>query len=273
MPTIFVAEFLVFLLMKIGILKNAEVAKIVGSENFLGIFNQFTPSIFLFFKESLFGTYLLGSSAYIGPLWTMNYEYLGTIYVIVACYFLSRSRVRWIFYLVNFLFFSNYWNYFIIGMATCDLFTNVDWKIIFERHKAVHFIFTAFGYLLFTCCNLNDTNKSSRFFFALGIMMFLLGFLNCSFAEKYFGSKFFCFGGKIAYSAYVIHWPIIETFSCGFFLFFADFANYNFVICVNLVLTLFIVVFVSFFFSKYIEPIGMRFLSINSAKSSSESAP
>ena len=229
-------------------LKNAEAATIVGSENFWGIFNQFVPSFTLFLKESVFNTYLFGSNAYIGPLWTMHYEYLGAIYIMLACHFLLKSRVRWIFYFINFIFYSNYWNYFVIGMLCCDLFVNIDLKQFFIRNKVIHFIFTAFGYMLFTCCNLNDADKFSRTVFAIGIIIFLLGLLNSSCAEKHHGNKFFCFGGRIAYSAYIVHWPIIETFLCWFILSFQKSTNYNFVAVVNLILTLFLILLVSIFF-------------------------
>lgn len=44
-PSVLVSEVVVCCLMKINLLKNAEVAVIVGSEDFLGRLNRFEPSV------------------------------------------------------------------------------------------------------------------------------------------------------------------------------------------------------------------------------------
>lgn len=195
LPPIVVAEAAVFCFMRFGCLRNFEVAKLVGSESFLGIFNQFEPNFLTMLKEAFATTYLTGANGYIGPLWTMQYEYLGAIYIMVACCLLSKSYLRYVFYFVNFVFYSNYYTYFVVGMFVSDLIVSDDIKTLFDTHKVFHVVFTLIGYLLMSCIFPNDSDKTSRVFFAVGIIIFLLGIIYSSTLDKIGSGRFFTWGG------------------------------------------------------------------------------
>lgn len=262
MPSVLFAELFTFVLMRIGAMKNFQASIITGSETFLGIFNQFTPNLLGCLKEALFTTYLNGANGYIPTLWTMVYEYLGVLLVLAVLQIFRKSTWRWLFYLLSLTFFSNYYNYFIIGMVVCDLYVNFTVPALLKKHKVMHAGITILGYLLLSMVNLSDADKYSRVVFGLGLMLFLLGVLSSDFCEKIFGNRVMVYGGKLAYSAYIIHWPIVESFTCGLFLLLHDkVPNGRILMILLLIATFMMIVIVAGFMEKFIEPIGASFAS------------
>ena len=106
--------------------------------------------------------------------------------------------------------------------------------------------------------NINDFDKYSRIIFGLGIVFFMLGILSSSFMQKVLGNNILVKGGEIAYCAYIVHWPIIETFSCGLLILLYGRVNssYNFLVGVIFVLTFFLVTITALLLRKFVEPIG-----------------
>lgn len=260
MPSVLAAELLVYILMMFGCLRNAEVAEIVGSQEFLGAFNQFQPDLFGCLKEALVTTYFNGASGYIGPLWTMKYEYLGAILILSALYILKKRPWRWLFYVTFLLVFNGYYNYFVLGMLICDLYIDTDIIRLLSNKRIVKIILISVGYLMFSMVGVNNNNdKYTRIIFSIGIVLFLLGILCSKIMEKVLGNRVMLLGGKLAYSAYIIHWPIIESFSCGLML-----LMYNQGISGKLmegmvfIFTFLAVIIAARFFAEYIEPIGAR---------------
>ena len=259
MPSILFAELMVYIFMKLDCLRNAEVAKIVGSTEFLGIFNQFKPDMWECLKEALFTTYFNGANGYIGPLWTMTYEYLGSILILCALNILKKSQWRWGFYVVFLMAFSSYYNYFIIGMVICDLFVNTTAVDYLNKNLYARVSCIVIGYIMLSMIQLNDSDKYMRIVFAIGIVLFMLGILSSDIMEKMFGNKIMLAGGRIAYSAYIIHWPLIETLSCSLVLMFYNLG----VLCDGLIWGVFVITFiavviVSKFITDNIEPIGAK---------------
>ncbi|MCM1235836.1 MAG: acyltransferase [Ruminococcus flavefaciens] len=259
MPPILVAELMVYFLMNVGALRNVDAATLTGSYDFLAIFNQFEPSLFRCLGEALFATYFTGASGYIGPLWTMVYEYLGSILIIAAMSLMKKKVWRWVFYIVFLGAFSGYYNYFVLGMLICDLFVNSDIADILRCHKLIHLALTGGGYVALSMINLSDVDKYSRIVFGLGIALFLLGILSSHFMEKLLGNSIMIKGGEIAYCAYIIHWPVIETFSCGLLLLLYGVSgiSYSFLVWMIFFATLFIVVIAAVLLNRLVEPVGV----------------
>lgn len=259
MPVVLVSEIAVYMMMRFGLLKNAEAAVLLGSEGFLGIFNQFQPSFMGCIKEALVTTYFNGANGYIGPLWTMVYEYLGAMLVLSANCVFRKSAWRWLFYLIMFSCFSGYYNYFILGMMISDLYCNSNLEEFVSKSRVLRAGMIIAGYYLLSMVDLNDGIKLTRVFFGMGITMFLLGLLYSPAAEKVLGNRVMTAGGKIAYSAYVIHWPLIESFSCGLLLAgYPQFGGTEWSKWVIFILTLILVVLTSTLLFVVVEQRGKR---------------
>lgn len=108
MPSIFISVFFAYILMKLGFYKNLEAGKITQAQSFLEQFNNFEPKILNVFKESFFKVYLKSGSTYIAPLWTISYEFLGSILTIITVLVLRHSNKRYLFYFLFFVFYKNF---------------------------------------------------------------------------------------------------------------------------------------------------------------------
>lgn len=256
MPPILCAEIVVYFLMKFNFMKNVEAASIIGSQDFLGIFNTFSPNIIECLKEALVKTYLKGGSAYIGPLWSIVYEYLGALLILAVVYIFKKSPWRWLFYIIFMSAFAGYYNYFFLGMIIADLYVNTNLNEIIKKRPFFQFCMILGGYLMLSMININDQEKYTRVVFAVGIVLFMLGILSSNLMERLLGNRLMVRGGKLAYTAYIVHWPIVETISCGLFLSFYNKIEYNVLVLLILIITFLVIIFVANIFATYIEPIG-----------------
>lgn len=268
MPPVLCTEVVVYILMRWGSFRNVDVANLTGSKEFLGAFNQFTPNLIGCIKEALFSVYLTGSNDYISSLWTMRYEYLGAILVLSAICVFRKNPWRWLFYIVFLIGFSNFYNYFVIGMLIADLYYNYDTVRIIKKYKIIHVGVVVLGWLMVSMTDLNDSDKYSRVIWGIGIILFMLGFLSSKMIEKLFGNRLMRYGGRISYATYIVQWPIIETFSCGVFLaLYNKIQNYAILTGIVFVTTFVLLVVVAYILSIYIEPLGLIMAKNNKGES------
>lgn len=260
MIPVFIAELAVYALMCSGMLCNLETASILGNEDFLGQFNNFTPDLFGCIKEAVIGTFLLNKSKYIGPLWTMTYEFLGSVLVICALTVLRKSNWRWVFYAVFQYAFNGYYNYLILGMMISDIYVNCweKWK----KKSVVNTLIALIGYGVMSFFFFHIEGRLMRMLFFIGLVMFFIGIMSSKMCDLLLGNSLMVRLGSISFSAYLLHWPIIESFSCGAFLSLQRKGIWSGPI--NLVLffaTLIVVIICSLFYKRYVESLKLRFLS------------
>ena len=175
-PGIFVANVIVYLLMKGGLLFNSEAAQLSGSSDFLGVFNQFTPNLLQAVREGLFTTYFNGANGYIGPLWTMKYEFLGSILILAAISVFKGSSLRILFYVVTLFFFNSYYNYLIIGMLICDIFFNADINLKLQKNQWINNSVCIIAVIVICMMKLDDMNKGTRIIYGIFLVIFFGGF-------------------------------------------------------------------------------------------------
>lgn len=139
-PSVIAANLFVYVLMKSGMMFHIQAAAASGSEDFLGIFNNFTPNLLQCLKEAFLTCYFQGANGYIGPLWTMMYEYYGAIFILsVICICKGSRSLRYLFYIVIFSCFSSYYNYYVLGMFICDIYMDQDINKILHRHSWINY--------------------------------------------------------------------------------------------------------------------------------------
>ncbi len=218
MVPILVAELAVYCLMCGGFLYNLKAAYILGNEGYLGIFNDFQPNLLSCLLESSFGVFLLQSSKYIGPLWMMTYEFLGSLLVIAALSILKKSKWRWLFYTVFLLAYKGYYSLFIVGMMIADLYVNVLDDIRWS--SSVWTTVSMIGYLVMSTVYFVRTEEDQilLYVFYFGCVVFFIGMMRSSVLEKLLGNTRMEKIGGLSFSAFLLHWPIIESFTCWCFI-------------------------------------------------------
>lgn len=257
MVPILIAELAVYALMRSGAIYNLKAASILGSESFLGQFNNFSPRLSECIKEASIGVFLLKTAQYIGPLWTMTYEFLGSVLVICALAVLRKSNWRWVFYTLFLYAFNSYYNYFILGMIISDIYVNY-WETR-KKRSALNTIIVLIGYGVMSFCffQLKETEKLIMIPFFIGFAMFFIGIMSSKIFDFLLGNPLMEKLGSISFSAYLLHWPIIETFSCKIFLILYGNGVWSRLVNLALFLATFILVItLSLLYKRHVEPLG-----------------
>lgn len=260
-PSILVANIVVHVMMELGLLYNVQAGQLSGSESFLAVFNNFEPDIGLCLKEGILTCYLQGANAYIGPLWTIAYEYLGGILVLCAIYVCKNDAFRYLFYIIFLCVFSSYYNYFVLGMLVCDIYCDKDISGWLKQHQHVNNMLFISALFIVSLIDINDDVKATRVLFAIGMCIFLLTLLSSSWGDKVLGNRFMREGGKLSFAVYIVHWPIIESFSSKYFIWLAELGYKDgFAVVSNLLLSGLLILVVAYFFNKYVELLGQTIM-------------
>lgn len=82
--------------------------------------------------------------------------------------------------------------------------------------------------------------------------------LNLQGLQKFFARKGFLYLGRISYSLYLIHFPVIATLGAWFFLTFEGKIGYNLTCLLNLMLISVVTVVLSELSVRYVEPLGKK---------------
>ena len=270
MPPVLVVNTAVFLLMMLGLYQNGPAALIAGSEEWFAGFNAFTPSAWGMLKESLIGCYLFGTNDYNGVLWTLQMLFVGAYLDYALAYLVSGSKWRWLLYgvLALLLMRTDYLSIF-LGYVLCDLMhTDFRWRkaccecrlfnvglcvagLYLMSYPSAGFGYegTLWGILPFVFVN---------YYHILGGLCFVFAVLNLQGLQRFFSWRGFLYLGRISYSLYLIHFPVIATFGAWFFLTFWERLGYHLTSLCNLILISIITVGLSELSVRYVEPLSKK---------------
>ncbi|WP_196886649.1 acyltransferase family protein [Aureivirga sp. CE67] len=254
-----------FILLSFGLMFNNELAtyfEIEYSRNdWLFDLYNFEPNFILMLKDGIWNTFFdfKYSSSYNGVLWTMNPELYGSF----ACFFIfavfSKHKLRHYIYILFFLLsipLKIYWlGTFMIGFMLSDFdnnsfvkntFIENVWKNVLSK-KLINISF--FMVVVF----LSGIFHFKPFFNFLTSILLILILMRTKSIQKLFINPFFLWLGKISFSLYLIHIPILCSLTSWLFLFLKDKVGYieNMLICsLVTIATTFIL---AAFFTKYID--------------------
>lgn len=236
---VFASSIVCFILLKAGLIQNIQLAKYHGHEyqsGWLNNYYHFDPGFFAFLKTTLVDVFLSANSSYNMVLWTMSPELLGSLLCFGSFAVFGQSKNRFIIYLAMtiFLFIAGifsltnyYYVVFLCGIIWCDVLNSMDENVFLKNNIKQLLVSKAFpvAILIFVYCTItySDVIKpihpSLYYFFdyplkAIGITMLINNF---GFLKKILSFKPFTFLGKISFSLYLIHIPLL--FSIGAYLF------------------------------------------------------
>ena len=189
-------------------------------------------------------------------------------YVLAA--FASRFRFRWILYgALAFLLLRTDFLSIYLGYVLCD-FMHTDWhwrKWLCECRPLNWLLFAAglyfmsypssgFGYegTVWGILPLVLVN----YYHIFGVLCFVTAVLNLEPLQRFFSMRGFLYMGRISYSLYLIHFPVMATFGAWFLLTFQQRLGYNAASLPNLILTAGITVFLSELSYRYVEPLSRK---------------
>lgn len=267
-------NIITFFLMSEGLFFNKQVGYSIGSTLWLNQQWSFTPTVPNLLKESFIGVFFLQAENYNPAQWTMTYELLGSYLVFAVLALFGRYKYRnFVYFILCCIFFQTYFIAFIAGLIICDL--NINGFIEVFRKKAFKWVLIAliFGsypagmdvsntiYKIFDFSTVYDapiTNNLPLFYHILGAVCFFLVLINSERLQRFFSAKPLLFLGRISFSIYLIHLPIMGTFSGFMFITLrrsmSDTAAFAFTFVSSLVLIL----AASFIINKYVDEKGIK---------------
>jgi peptidoglycan/LPS O-acetylase OafA/YrhL len=270
---VFAAVMFSYLLSSFGLYQNyIEVMAISAGSNYWHYWT-FTPDILDAIKQAVWTSFFVGGTIYYNPvLWTMTIEFYGSMLVFTMALLFGSLRNRWTFYLAAILVSINlYYLAFVIGMILADAFNSK--KPIFKTdNKIILFIILISGLFLgsypinpptsdslygFLINELFEAPKVTYHVIGAGMIMYVL--LNSKALQRIFSSSVPVFLGKISYSLYLIHFPVISSFTCALFLFLYPGFSYGTAFLISVILSLLIIIPLSYLFYKYVDVAGVKF--------------
>lgn len=272
MPVILMVNLLIALLMSLGLYRNYETAVLTKSEAWFQGFNHFAPSLWGVLKESLVGCFLWGSNDYNGVLWTIPQLFLGALLVYLTACLLGEKRWRYVVYALILLVLVKadiYYCGIFLGFVLCDaVCTQENWMALYRKCKIVPLIVFLLGFYLASYPSIGLTLPGTIYgilpgaytviYHMAGAAFLVAGVLGSGMLQRLFSGKDFVFLGKISFSLYLLHFPVIATFSCWFFLGLYERLGYHLSVGLDFVLTTALVIFISSLSQRYLEPLGKR---------------
>lgn len=268
-PPILVSNVLICLLMYLGAFGNVTVSELTGSLWLAG-FNRCEPNILDALLEAVFGCFFLGTNQYNGVLWTIPFLFLGALLVYGCAWLFGEKKWRYLIYAVLGigLLLTDYAGVF-YGFVLCDIVHTqpklVEW--LKKQKVLLWFIFllgvylssypSAGIYLEGTIYGILGVPRVVLFHLA-GALLLVFGVLMLEPLQKLFGLPVFVKLGKISYSLYLVHFPVIATAGCGLFTLLYGKLPYNGAAACTFAVTTVLVLLISAGFSKYVEPLGKK---------------
>ena len=270
MPMILAANILIYVLMRLGLYRNAETAVLTKSEAWFAGFNQFAPDFLKMLYESLIGCFLQGSNDYNGVLWTIPYLFWGALVVYLAAYLVGENRLRYIVYAVMILVSLTtdiYFTAVFLGFAVSDFFcTQKKGMELWKKYRALPILSFVLGLYLLSYPSIGSDITGTIYgilppaytviYHVAGAVGLLAGVLGLGSLQRFFGAKPFRFLGDVSYSLYLLHFPVIATFSCWFFLGLHESLGYHLTAGLDFLCTTALVLLLSSLSRRYLEPVS-----------------
>ena len=270
MPMILAVNILIYVLMRLGLYRNAETAVFTKSEAWFAGFNQFAPDFLKMLYESLIGCFLQGSNDYNGVLWTIPYLFWGALVVYLAAYLVGENRLRYIVYAVMILVSMTtdiYFTAVFLGFAVSDFFcTQKRGMDLWKRYWVLPVLSFVLGIYLLSYPSIGSDMTGTIYgilppaytviYHVAGAVGLLAGVLGLGGLQRFFGARPFRFLGDVSYSLYLLHFPVVATFSCWFFLALHERLGYHLTVGLDFVCTTALVLLLSSLSRRYLEPVS-----------------
>lgn len=209
-----VISFICFIMMQLGLVPPLDLRPALFRE-----FLQNTPTFIHFAKFHLFQVlyHYQQNDSLIPPLWTMQYEFIGSCFLI--CSLLLAHRIRPYYKLFFLLIISSllirknfFYSLFFIGAALAWLYSNYPIKTETKNtnSRGLCFFFTSiisswfFNYF-------DEFTRFSHIYQSACLICFFISVMYCKSIQSFLSSRLSVYLGKISFPLYLIHSVVIWT--------------------------------------------------------------
>lgn len=253
---------LAYILLKLDLFYNVPASGLSGSKSWLYTFYKNQISLeelisTIFYKSIILGDYYLNS-----PLWTINIEFIGSMYLLTFYLVKSNNNLKKDIILMLLIFMFLYILYnkssiYFYAMFIGSLLNNIK---IFDRKKMLVILvfgiyFGAFqyneyyDYLPSISINNYEIFVKKDFYNTLSAILIVAVVIN-GMGRRIFSSKLGNYLGRISYSMYLLHFIILCSLSSFIYL---SLPISEFYLLINFIGYLTTVILLSYFYMKYID--------------------
>ncbi len=267
---VFAFSSVIFVMMKLGVFSNSEVGAITGNDWFV----SFYPAVDLKIKDLFETSFILvlfgGNSAFCGVFWMLKTIFLGSFLSILLS-MLSwnfNKNVIWVYFGVALVYIrmNSLELTFVLGtiLAYCLLDIQKNSKI----HSVLGFFLCFVGYFLggypsgiepqnyYRFLNICPGWLSGyQFWHMVGAAVTLLGIMLWRSPQKFFANRVGKMFGKISFAVYLVHFPVMCSFSSTLFLHMINDwgMGYHVSVGITFLCSIAVIILCSWIFYRFIE--------------------
>jgi len=227
----------------------------------LNTFYTFDASFYNAIKSSLYDTFFNFDrlSSYNTVLWTMEKEFYGSLFIFALLSIVGYTKIRYIIYpFVTIILYTlniHWLNSFIFGMILCDLYINT--QIYHSTTKLLQKRFINLLIIIIFLVLIGMQNYYGIFHLILATLLVFF-IISSSNMNKFFSSKILVSLGKISFSLYLIHLPILCSITGMLYKFFEKIYSHNITIIISSILTIVISLLLAILLNKLGDNTGIN---------------
>ncbi|MCC7188315.1 MAG: acyltransferase [Anaerolineales bacterium] len=212
---IFASVLFAFIILSAGWMTNNDLGERLGthtSQGWLFTFYEFEPSLTQAIKSAVWDTFFdfNRDTTYNTVLWTMQPEFFGSLFLFGFLSLVGNKTIRWFVYpiIVLILYFKElHWlNAFLLGIVLCDLYENTDVFTKAGSALKAGWLQALFGLGIMVL--IGAPNYGGVFHLIIAVVLIFLA-LSTKGVAGVFSARLPVYLGKISFSLYLIHVPIL----------------------------------------------------------------
>ena len=262
-------------LIKLGLSHTQEAGSITHSKWLLDQWT-FEADFWQAFSSGALGIFTENRNIYNNVLWTMTTEFAGSFIVFGFLLLFGQSKYRWLMYIaLGILTFNTWFLGFVIGLVLADLYSigKIQQKV---RRWYLITVLIAAG-LFFGGFPFGDTKGTPYESFGIiqiphfhymtvsllvgATLLVFVAIWSSQFA-KLLRTKLLSQLGKYTFSLYLIHIPILYTFTSWLFIHLQHHMAYNFAALLSIAMSIPVVFMATYLFEKYVDSKSVAFSSV-----------
>jgi peptidoglycan/LPS O-acetylase OafA/YrhL len=256
------AGLLSYLILYFDLYRNKVVATLLGGDKKSYDWFNVKPFFADFLSSVGFNSFfIIGTvSPYDPILWTMSYEFIGSLFIfgIIALFKINKRIIIYPLLVYVFMIINPLINAMIFGIILCDIYISND-KIFIGKL----FTFISLALLFFTYSSLisfYNENLLSIIVLKIALSIFIIYLILYSkFLKEFFSNRFSKWLGSISFSMYLVHLLVLGSFSSWLFLLLA---SNNFNLDISAYITILLSILVVFITSVLFSPIDTYAIKI-----------
>ena len=261
-----------WLLITIGFSHNAQAQTITHSTWLAQMWN-FTPNFFDALQQGTWGIFATGEDSYNPVLWTMMYEFIGSMVIFFVLSLFGGMKHRWVVYIfLIFLTYQTWYLGFIIGLILAELYVKKWFPFNKPSVKLMVFLLIiglflgAFPTTPFADSSIYATLRipalaigpMNSLYLSIGAMLVVIGVLTIPKITQLMASKRVSVLGKYTFSLYLVHKLVLFTVCTGLFVLIEPAIGYNKAAVVSILVSVPVIFLSTVLFERYIDAPSIR---------------